>query len=907
MATGSSVGDWFEQGRPSPRSLEIDQVLGSLSARFGVGDAPPVKLGRYRVAGRIGAGGLGLVYRAYDPSLARFVAIKVLKAAQRPTDDPAVHESRLLREAQVLARIRHPHVVEVFDVGFFDDHGATRFFVAMELVEGTDLRHWLTQAPGWAAIRKAFVAAAQGLHAAHQQGLLHRDFKPSNVLMGKEGAIKVADFGLAAVTEELRAELETGTLSGGLDGVATPSWRPGGTPHYMSPEQQRGEPLTPASDQYGFCVSLHEAVYGHRPFDAQDRASLLAAKEAGPNLVGGNRALRQLLTRGLQPEPTDRFPDMDAVHRALEAIAVRARPWRWVAAGATVVTVGAVAAIGLSSPEAVVPGGICESAPQSFGRDAQEDSPALTQTLTDSPTLASTWPALSEALDGYGHELNERWDRACALPSWQGNQVRRCLQRCGEGLVELRQLLATGQRETLVQGWSLIRALPEVDICVPDPASGDATPQGEWLAVISRARMLGTAGHTTQARAALEAMREELVTQDLSHAVRRIDIEMAEQLMIEGRWKDAREGLEACYFGAVAEGDNTAAARAAVRLVAQGSRTGNVDSALAWGRTSRTRLERMQPRNLDLFVVLEHNLAVTHLAAGDLTKALTRIAEAERWAREPGVSADLRAGAMQVHAELLLHAGRPAESLRLHGQLLEIRRQLPGHDLSTVVVESQSRANALATLHDEAGALAAYQDTHARAVAALGADHPQTASACIALARAQGDAGQTAQGQQVLAPCLRQLESSLGEGHPHVLVAHGIRARLARQAGQFDAAYEEFIAILVGFEQAFGESHYAVADILGELGRIHAARGENELARARFERALEVQRAAFPGQMHLEAAEALAQLATLDIADGDVDSAQQRLDQALAVFQQQRLHPDYIARWTAIRDGLERE
>ncbi len=905
MASGSSVGDWFEQGRPSPRSLEIDQVLGSLRERFGVGEAAPVKLGRYRVAGRIGAGGLGLVYRAYDPSLARFVAIKVLKAGQRLLDDSSANEARLLREAQVLARIRHPHVVEVFDVGFFEDHGVTRFFVAMELVEGTDLRHWLAAAPSFAAIREAFVAAAQGLHAAHEQGLLHRDFKPSNVLMGNDGAVKVADFGLAAVTEELRAELDTPRRIE-LDGVATPSWRPGGTPHYMSPEQQRGEPLTPASDQYGFCVSLYEAVYGRRPFDAPDREALLAAKLQGPPLPRDREvpgALRTVLARGLQAAPEDRFETMAQLREALRQVRVAPRPWLWVALGATVVTAGAVTLAPTEEPPPV--SNRCPIAPASFERVGATPSTALGVLLGQSPPLARTWPAIAGALDDYGAELQQRWDRACTLDAGQQAQVHRCLERSGEGLSELRELFAKGARDTMIQGWALVRELPEFDTCAPDPDSGDAMPRGEWLAVIARARLLGTAGYSELARTKLEELRPQLVAQGATHAARRIDIEMAEQLMLEGRYDDALAGLEACYFGAVAEGDTTAAARAAVRLVAQGSRSGDVESALAWARTSRTALELMQPRDLDLLVVLEHNLAMTHLAAGDLPLALERIVEAERWSTEPGISPDLRAATLQVHAELLLHAGRPAQSLRLHQGLAEIREQLPGHDLLTVVIEEQSRGNALATLHDVAGALSAYTEAYAQATAALGSDHPQTSSACIALARAQGDAGHMVEGLEILAPCLQRLEHSLGEGHPHVVVARAIWGRLARQSGDWTTAREQLRGSLAALEEAFGDAHYAVADVLDELGRMYAAQGEHALARVRFERSLAIQRAAFPDKTHLKVAEINAQLAALDIAQGQPARARTTLRDAIVVFEAQQLHPDYIAEWTALHDGLD--
>ncbi|MCA9705897.1 MAG: serine/threonine protein kinase, partial [Myxococcales bacterium] len=322
MSHGSTLEALFERGRPAPHGLEVEQVVGALAERFGARARPPVTIGRYQVAGRLGAGGLGIVYRAFDPSLARFVAIKVLKGGK----EAAEHDARLLREAQVLARIRHPHVVEVFDVGFFEDHGRRRFFVAMELVEGTDLRVWLARGQPLRATCDAFLAAAQGLRAAHEAGLLHRDFKPSNVLLGNQGRVLVTDFGLARAHDgddpdhEPPARRSSGSVRE-LDAI-TEVGEVVGTPAYMAPEQLRGDPVDARADQYAYCTALYEGLYGARPFLGDDVKELRQAIWCGPPPEPRDRAvpawLRRIVLRGLSVDPAERFPDMDALLAALE-------------------------------------------------------------------------------------------------------------------------------------------------------------------------------------------------------------------------------------------------------------------------------------------------------------------------------------------------------------------------------------------------------------------------------------------------------------------------------------------------------------------------------------------------------------------------------------------------------------
>ncbi len=273
------------------------------------GPSAPVKIGRYRVLERRGEGAMGVVYAAIDERLGRKLAIKLLHPhfAGDPTG-----RARLLREAQAMARLRHENVVLIYDVG---THGADeeQVFIAMELVEGCNLDDWLKQAPRSLGERLAvFVQAGRALAAAHRAGVLHRDFKPENVLVDAAARARVLDFGLArALASPAPGDPE--------DSLSEPLTRTGsilGTPAYMAPEQLRGDAVDARADQFSFCVALYEALYGERPFAAVARFEPLRISPV-PRDSRVPAAVRRALLRGLAEDPAARFPDMDALLAAL--------------------------------------------------------------------------------------------------------------------------------------------------------------------------------------------------------------------------------------------------------------------------------------------------------------------------------------------------------------------------------------------------------------------------------------------------------------------------------------------------------------------------------------------------------------------------------------------------------------
>ncbi|MDX2089143.1 MAG: serine/threonine-protein kinase [Kofleriaceae bacterium] len=268
----------------------------------------PATVGRFAITGKLGQGGMGVVYRGRDPTLARDVAIKLVTGAGKDA------HARLVREAHAMARVAHPHVVPVYEVGTEGE----QIFVAMELVEGTTLSVWLRAEPRpWRTVVRHLVDAGRGLAAAHRAGILHRDFKPENILIGDDGRARVIDFGLAR-------DAGTGGADGALfgDGL-TRQGAVAGTPGYMSPEHFAGA-LTPLSDQWSFAATAYVALFGHMPFAGDTIADLRAAVTEGtprlPALGSVPPLVADAVLRGLQPDPEDRFPSLDELLGQLEAV-----------------------------------------------------------------------------------------------------------------------------------------------------------------------------------------------------------------------------------------------------------------------------------------------------------------------------------------------------------------------------------------------------------------------------------------------------------------------------------------------------------------------------------------------------------------------------------------------------------
>jgi formylglycine-generating enzyme required for sulfatase activity len=318
------------------------------------------RIGRYLIIERVGSGAMGVVYGAYDPELDRKIALKVLKGSEVGQEDAA--RARLLREAKAMARLAHPNVIAVHDVGIFNG----QVFLAMEFLGGATLKSWLGARPRhWREVLDVFVAAGRGLAAAHAAGLVHRDFKPDNVLLDKEGRPRVVDFGLArdaASPGDGDGDGDDGAGADAIRSAPTPAasnnhletlTRTGaimGTPAYMAPEQIAGDAIDERTDQFSFCVALYEALYGERPFRGESLLRLLhnvteGALQPTPEDREVPAWIRRAVLRGLRADPAQRWPSMAPLIAALQDDPASRHRRRLVAAAVVTLVVGSAVAM----------------------------------------------------------------------------------------------------------------------------------------------------------------------------------------------------------------------------------------------------------------------------------------------------------------------------------------------------------------------------------------------------------------------------------------------------------------------------------------------------------------------------------------------------------------------------------
>ena len=444
-------------------------------------------IGRYVVLERVGAGAMGQVFAAWDPQLDRKVALKVLKQAASSDE----HQARLLREAQTLARLSHPNVVTVFDVGRWEGQR----FIALEFVDGGSVREWLgAQSRGVSDVVSVFIQAGRGLAAAHQAGVVHRDFKPDNVLVRGDGRAQVTDFGLAS--ESVGRVSDGPVLEPGASLTGTGALL--GTPAYMAPAQLDGEPATAASDQFGFCVALFEALTGQRPWSGDTVEGLRRAMRDGPAPAFPSTsdvppAIRKAVLRGLSVQEAARWPSMVALVEALEPRADRR--------SSTALVLGVVAAMLLGGvffstrsrlPEACQLGQQRLSTVWGDGRRTALTSAFEATKLSYAPTAAGF---VSQALDARMTAWKQQHLEAClgSVDGQQGDVWRArlgCLEeRVGE-LDATLQVLERGGAASVNKATRIIDRLPNVGVCLETDALGRVPPDGQTRKTFREAREL---------------------------------------------------------------------------------------------------------------------------------------------------------------------------------------------------------------------------------------------------------------------------------------------------------------------------------------------------------------------------------------------------------------------------------
>jgi eukaryotic-like serine/threonine-protein kinase len=490
---------------PQRASLDRDLLKASLKAElFGV-VPEPTRVGRYALMKRIAVGGMGEVYAAYDEQLDRKVAIKLVRPDRLgpggQNHDPT--GQRLIREAQTLARLSHPNVVQVYEAG----QCGNRVFLAMEFIRGRSLRQWLEQRreivepDKWRTILSMFQSAGRGLQAAHAAGLVHRDFKPDNVLVGDDGRVCVADFGLARpvasdaqITQpaSLRAVIGTpaeGELIEKLLGEPSPlSSLPNltqsgtmlGTPAYMSPEQMEGAPSDWRSDQFAFCVALYEALYNGLPFAASDLRSLHARMTSGAATPPPRKSevpawVWKVVERGLSVDPAARYASMGELLAALAADPARRRAR---ILGRAFLGGGGIAALLVFLflvPErraAVDPCAEAGNGVDGVWNPARAEQIRQSFLATKVPYAAEAAGAVHKHLERYAGELRAERKASCVATHVRHEQTEQlaelqtlCLDRRERHLDALATELGRADDQVVERGTESAASLPRVDRC----------------------------------------------------------------------------------------------------------------------------------------------------------------------------------------------------------------------------------------------------------------------------------------------------------------------------------------------------------------------------------------------------------------------------------------------------------
>ena len=646
---------------------------------------PGGMVGRYRLLRLVGRGGMGDVYAAHDPELDRNIAIKIMRADTYPDE---IEAARMMREAQSIARLSHPNLVTVYDVGT----ASGRVFVAMELVEGDTVAAWLDRKRRpRAEILRVFIAAGRGLAAAHRAGVIHRDFKPQNVMVTPEGAVRVMDFGLAALKQ---------TLHGPQTPRLTRIGSILGTPLYMSPEQLCGQTADPRADQFSFCVALYEALYGERPFAGENFAQLRAAVLAGkprpaPPSSHVPARLRAILLRGLSVVPGRRYPDMDALLGALErAMARRLGVARMLGVGAAAGGLAFAVTFGLGwqlrNPRsaarcASVPDRLAAAWPTAAGaaRRAEIRAAFLAASV---PDARERFDRASQSLDSYANAWTGLYRQTCEGGDSSGDSRETlalrmgCLdQRTGE-LAALTDAFAHADAKVVRKAVAATLALPPLDGCADvhtlkaSAAPPDEALRGRVQALRGRLATLwamAASGHDWQALKPMGALMEE---------VRAAGHEplLAEALVVYARTRAPfdPEGAEPLYEEAfrhaTAIHHNALAAEAAIQLVTiEGAIDHHVDRGEQWARLADASVERGVPLRvrgslLNARGMLFAAQGMWRLAEGDFTAAVA-IRQQALGAAHPDL-----ATSMVNQARAVLVLGDPGRAYEVANRALDV-------------------------------------------------------------------------------------------------------------------------------------------------------------------------------------------------------------------------------------------
>jgi serine/threonine protein kinase/tetratricopeptide (TPR) repeat protein len=651
------------------------------------------KLGRYHVLDELGAGGMGVVYAAYDPELDRRVALKLLPPGAGGEEATA----RLIREAQSMARLSHPNVVHIYDVGRVDGS----IYITMQLVEGGTLKQWMAGGRPWREVVPKFVAAARGLAAAHAAGIVHRDFKPDNVLMERDGSARVVDFGLARPIDQV-ADVRGGGERIGEAADAElllehPLTRTGaliGTPVYMAPEQHTCGETDDRTDQFSFCVALYEGLYGVRPFTGRTIAAIALEVTRGNVLPPPKDAkvpkwLHRIVLRGLASRPEDRWPSMLALIQALERPPWRVRPGFAALAGLVLLAAGGAAGF-TGGSESAAP--VCGGAPLKLSGVWDDAARDRVRSSFGSLGQAESGSRVEKRLDAYARRWSQQYRHVCEATNLRQEQSQSlldlrmaCLDRRLWELDGVVKVLESGDEAVLENADTAVAGLRPIEACATvDSDAGEL----EVLDGVMRERVDGLRRRLADAKALSDAGR---LADGLAVAERVADraLELdhpplrAEALLrlgiLQRTLGDAAAAAETLREAAWLADEHRleeVETLAKIELVSvEGLDLDRPERAREWGRHAQAAVQRFAPDGLPA-AELAFGLGLTEHAAGNLSAAREHHFRALTvFERELGRGDPRIARSLARMGELELDAGMPRDAARYLDKALELYEQ----------------------------------------------------------------------------------------------------------------------------------------------------------------------------------------------------------------------------------------